>query len=53
MSKDKGAKAPQSKAEMMKRLRAERKAKGFVKIEIYDTPEIKSKILEFYESLKT
>lgn len=44
---------PKPKAEMMKRLRNERKAKGLVKFEWYDTPENIAKIKAFIESMRT
>ena len=43
--------AAKQKSEMMKRLRDERKAKGFVKFECYDTPENVLKIKEFIKTL--
>ena len=43
--------AAKQKSEMMKRLRDERKAKGLVKFERYDTPENVLKIKEFIKTL--
>jgi len=52
-SNDKGAKAPTPKSVLMQRLREERKAKGLVKLEIWDTPENCEKTKQFNASLKT
>jgi hypothetical protein len=40
------------KSELMKRLRADRKAAGLVKIELYKTPESALKIKAFAAALK-
>jgi hypothetical protein len=52
-TKNKGAKAPTPKSVLMRRLREERKAKGLVKLEIWDTTENCEKTKQFNASLKT
>jgi len=48
-----GAKAPTPKSVLMQRLREERKAKGLVKLEIWNTPENCEKTKQFNANLKT
>ncbi len=53
MTSERGNKTPQSKALLMKRLRAERKAAGLVSVELWTTPTNAEKIKRYAESLKT
>jgi len=50
---EKGAKAPAPKSALMQRLREDRKAKGLMKLEIWDTPENCEQTKQFNASLKT